>query len=42
MATTDVQITVTFDGKDRFEREMARIEALIEEAEAALPVVADK
>lgn len=42
MATTDVQITVTFDGKDRFEQEMARIEALIEEAEAALPVAADE
>lgn len=39
---TDVQITVTFDGKDRFEQEMARIDSLIDQAEAALPVVADK
>lgn len=38
----NVDITVTFDGKDRFEQEMARIAALLDEAEAALPVATDE
>lgn len=38
----NVDITVTFDGMDRFEQEMAQIAALLDEAEAALPVQTDE